>query len=121
MTIQSLKYNIKWHPRMSTSNRILVYVAGLPISFLLFATAWLFIAPNMLYHCWDDAPPFLISWMPPFIHPESNSLDGALRDYYRAPEWVVYIVWFAFVAGVFVLPALLVLRRSQREVTNAAS
>jgi hypothetical protein len=101
---------------MSTTKRILVYVAGLPVSFLLFATAWPFIAPRMLYHCWDDAPP----WMPPFIHPESNSLDGVLRDYYRAPEWVVYTVWFAFIAGVFVLPVLLVWRRSRTGVAHAA-
>ena len=106
--------------RMTTSKRILVYVAGLPVSFLLFATAWLFIAPTMLYHCWDDAPPFAISWSPPFIHPWADSLDGRLRDYYRAPEWVVYSVWFTFIGGVFVLPALLVSRRSPRGVTNAA-
>jgi len=105
---------------MRTSKRILHYVAVLPVSFLVFATAWLFIAPTTLYHCWDEAPPFLISWTPPFIHPESNSLDGTLRDYYRAPEWIVYLVWFTFIAGVFVLPALLVWRRrSRRGVTNA--
>src|SRR5262249_32443011 len=69
-------------------------------------------APRALYYCWDDAPPFLISWAPPFIHPES--FDGILRDYYRAPEWVVYTLWLAFISGVVVLPALFVWRVSRR-------
>jgi hypothetical protein len=28
---------------------------------------------DRLYDCWDDAPPFAISWTPPFIHPWANS------------------------------------------------
>ena len=105
---------------MSTSKRVVLYLAALPGSFLFFAIAWMLIAPTALYYCWDDARPFGISWVPPFIHPWGGSLDGKLRDYYRAPEWVVYAVWFAFVAAVFVLPALLVSRRSGRGVTNDA-
>lgn len=106
--------------RMSNSKRMLHFVAVLPGSFLVFAMAWLFIAPTTLYYCWDDAPPFLISWAPPFIHPEFNSLDGNLRDYYRVPEWAVYTVWFTFISGVFVIPALLVWRRPKSGGTRAA-
>src|SRR5271157_1376352 len=51
--------------RMNTEKRILAFFALLPFSFLFFALAWLLIAPEHLYHCWDDAPPFLISWFPP--------------------------------------------------------
>ena len=91
--------------RMAFLKRILVYVVTLPFSILLVAVAWLFLAPERLYHCWDDAPPFLISWYPPFIHPESNSLDGNLRDYYLWPEWTVYCIWFSFVGLAFLLPA----------------
>jgi hypothetical protein len=95
---------------MIATKRILIYLALLPFSFLLFALGWLFIGPSCLYHCWDDAPPFVISWCPPFIHPWANSADGKLRDYYLAPEWFVYLVWFLFIAGIFLLPALLVWR-----------
>jgi hypothetical protein len=80
----------------------------------------MFIAPTALFHCWDDAPPFAISWAPPFIHPWANSLDGNLSDYYIAPEWIVYAVWFAFIAGVVLLPTLFVWRASRRGATYAA-
>ncbi len=90
--------------------RIYLFAALLPVSFLLFAMAWLIIAPEHLYHCWDDAPPFLISWAPPFIHPWANSINGNLSDYFIAPEWAVYLVWSAFVAGTFFVPALFVWR-----------
>ena len=72
--------------------RIYLFAALLPVSFLLFAMAWLIIAPEHLYHCWDDAPPFLISWAPPFIHPWANSINGNLSDYFIAPEWPY--TWF---------------------------
>ena len=61
---------------MIPTKRILVYLALLPFSFLLFALGWMFVAPSCLYHCWDDAPPFVISWYPPFIHPWADSTDG---------------------------------------------
>lgn len=92
----------------------MIYLALCPFSLLLFATAWLFIAPNYLYHCWDDAPPILTSWFPPFIHPRANSTDGKLRDYYLAPEWCVYLVWLLFIAGIFLVPALVVWRRKRK-------
>jgi hypothetical protein len=91
-----------------TTKRISYYLALLPFSFLLFALGWLLIAPTHLYHCWDDCPPFAISWCPPFIHPWANSTDGNLRDYYLAPEWLVYSVWLSCIAGIFLLPALVV-------------
>ncbi|HEV2207362.1 MAG TPA: hypothetical protein VG167_01200 [Verrucomicrobiae bacterium] len=100
---------------MNATRCILLYLALCPFSFLLFAIAWLVVAPNYLYHCWDDAPPFVISWFPPFIHPWANSADGNLRDYYLAPEWVVYLVWLTFIAGIFVLPALVTWRRLRND------
>ena len=72
------------------------------------------VAPGHLYYCWDDIPPFGISWHPPFIHPWANSADGKLRDYYIAPEWIVYLVWFLFITGAFLLPALYALRHMRR-------
>ena len=90
--------------------RIYLYGALLPCSALLFALAWIFIAPGHLYYCWDDAPPFVISWFPPFNHPWANSLDGRLRDYYIWPEWTVYTVWILLAVGIFLLPAILVWR-----------
>jgi hypothetical protein len=61
---------------MQYSKRILIYLALLPVSFLGFAVIWAVFAPLFLYHCWDDAPPFAVSWNPPFIHPWADSLDG---------------------------------------------
>ena len=90
---------------MHIESRILTFLALLPFSFLLFAVAWLLIAPEHLYHCSDDFPPFVISWCPPFIHPWANSTDGKLRDYFVWPQWSVYLIWFSFVVGVFLLPA----------------
>lgn len=90
--------------------RIFLYGALLPCSALLFALAWLIIAPGHLYYCWDDAPPFVISWFPPFIHPWADSLDGKLRDCFIGPEWTVYTVWILFAIGVFLLPAILIWR-----------
>ena len=95
---------------MIATKRILTYLGLLPFSFLVFALGWLFVGPRCLYHCWDDAPPFVISWWPPFIHQWANSTDGKLRDYYLVPEWLVYLVWLLFIAGIFLLPALFVWR-----------
>jgi len=95
---------------MVATKRIQIYLAMLPFSFLLFALGWLLVAPSHLYHCWDDAPPFVISWYPPFIHAWADSADGKLRDYYLVPEWVVYLVWLLFIAGIVVVPALVVWR-----------
>lgn len=82
------------------------YLVALPFSFALFAATWALVAPGHLYYCWDDAPPFMVSWYPPFIHPWANSTDGKLTDYYVVPGWVVYLVWFAFIANMFLLPAI---------------
>jgi hypothetical protein len=94
--------------------RILIYLALLPVSLVGFAVAWALIAPSCLYYCWDDAPPFAVSWYPPFIHPWADSLDGKLHDFYRVPEWLVYAVWFLFIAGMFVIPAIVVWRFVRR-------
>jgi hypothetical protein len=91
--------------RMTSPERVQAYLLSLPLSFLVFASAWAMIAPNYLYHCWDDVPLFGVSWHPPFIHPWANSADGQLFDYYRVPEPLVYGVWLLFIAGVFVAPA----------------
>ena len=91
---------------MAIFKRILFSLALTPFSLVAFATIWLCIAPAHLYHCWDDCPPFLISWYPPFIHPWANTPDGKLHDYYLAPGWVVYAVWFGCVAGALLTPAL---------------
>src|SRR5689334_22617668 len=90
---------------MQMERRMLVFLALLPFSFLFFAVGWLFVAPEHLYHCRDDVWPFLISWRPPFIHPWANLADDILRDYFVWPEWSVYLVWFSFVGGVFLVPA----------------
>jgi hypothetical protein len=105
---------------MCIERRILTFFASLPFSFLFFSLAWLFIAPAHLYHCWDDAPPFLISWHPPFIHPWANSMDGNLRDYFIWPEWSVYLVWFSFVVGVFLFPVFGAWRFVRRGHDNVA-
>ncbi len=95
---------------MIATKRILIYFALLPFSLLLFAIGWLVIGPSCLYHCWDDAPPFVISWCPPFIHAWANSSDRNLRDYYVAPEWIVYLVWLSFIAGILLFPTLVAWR-----------
>lgn len=86
------------------------YLFALLFSFPLFAITWALFAPGHLYYCWDDA----ISWRPPFIHTWANSADGKLVDRYIAPAWVVYLVWFAFIAGVFLLPVVFAWRRERR-------
>jgi len=90
---------------MLTFRRILFYVAALPFTLLVFGGAWALIAPEHLYHCWDDAPPFMVSWYPPFIHPWANSVEGNLRDYFVWPAWSVYLIWSVFAAGTFLVPA----------------
>lgn len=90
---------------MLTYRRILFFVGALPFSILLFGVAWTFIAPEHLYHCWDDAPPFMVSWLPPFIHSWANSTDGKLSDFFIWPAWSVYLVWIGFVAGTLLIPA----------------
>jgi hypothetical protein len=90
------------------------YLFALLLSFPLFAVTWAFAAPGHLYYCWDDAPPFMVSWYPPFIHPWANSSDGNLVDMYLVPGWLVYLAWFFFVAGAFLLPAIYAWRRGGR-------
>jgi hypothetical protein len=92
------------------------YLALLVPSVLGFAIGWLMLAPDRLYHCWDDAPPLAISWFPPFIHPQANT--GTLRDYFIWPSWAAYLTWFAFVAGAVLLPACVVWFHQRRP--NAA-
>jgi len=101
---------------MSTTRRFSLsdYLFWLPFSFAFFAVDWAFIAPGHLYYCWDDGPPFMVSWYPPFIHPWANSADGTLIDRYLVPGWLVYLVWLSFVAGAFLLPAILAWRRGSR-------
>lgn len=106
---------------MTFLKRILVYLALLSVSFVGFAVAWALLAPSCLYYCWDDAPPFAVSWYPPFIHPWADSVDGALRDFYRVPEWLVYTVWLAFIAGVFLVPAFVIWRFVMRRKTPPKS
>jgi hypothetical protein len=96
---------------MTFLKRIPIYLALLPVSFLFFAVTWALLAPICLYHCWDDAPPFAVSWYPPFIHPWADSLDGKLRDYFIAPNWLIYSVWLLFIAGVLLVPAIVVWMR----------
>ena len=104
--------------RMMFLKRILIYLGLLPVSFVAFAVAWALLAPSCLYHCWDDAPPFLVSWCPPFIHPWADSLDGKLHNFYHVPEWLVYSVWLLFIAGVFLVPAFVVWRFVMRRKTS---
>ena len=85
--------------------RIFIYLATLPLSVLAVAVIWGSLAPKRLYYCWDEVPPLMISWYPPFIHPKAHSLEGRLQDYYVWPEWAVYGVWFLLVAFAFLLPA----------------
>ena len=106
--------------RMLIEKRILTFLAVLPFSFLFFVVAWAFIAPGHLYYCWDDFWPFLISWHPPFIHPWANSADGQLRDYYIWPGWAVYAVWYAFIAGIFLIPAFVAWRAVRKGDDDAA-
>ena len=97
------------------------YLFALPFSFGLFAIAWALLAPGRLYYCWDDAPPFLVSWYPPFIHLWANSTDGKLIDKYLVPGFVVYLVWFSFLAGAFLLPAIFAWRRGGRRGAHYAA
>ena len=67
---------------MHLERRILVFLGLLPFSFLIFAVAWLFLAPERLYHCWDDAPPFLISycqWDYPTLPAQAREFQAALQ------------------------------------------
>lgn len=94
--------------------RILAYLSLLPVSFIGFAIVWALLAPTCLYYCWDDAPPFSISWYPPFIHPWGDSVDGKLHDFYHVPEWLVYAVWLLFIAAMLITPAVIVRKVTAR-------
>ena len=104
--------------RISRRISVADYLFALLFSFPLFAVTWALVAPGHLYYCWDDAPPFLVSWSPPFIHAWANSTDGKLIDKYLVPGWVVYLVWFCFVAGAFLLPAIFAWRRGHRRAAH---
>ncbi len=92
---------------METLTRNFGYYLGFLVpSLFVSALIWLFVAPDRLYHCWDDAPPFIISWFPPFIHPWANT--GNLTDYFIWPWWAVYLVWFLLVAAALSVPAFVV-------------
>ena len=101
--------------------RVLFYLAVLPYSMLAFGAVWALFAPDHLYHCWDDAPPFMVSWLPPFIHPWANSMDGQLRDYFIWPAWSVYLVWAVLTAVAFFIPAFAALTFVKREHFVVAS
>ncbi|MEO5803806.1 MAG: hypothetical protein ABIR24_09765 [Verrucomicrobiota bacterium] len=98
---------------MTTAKRLLAYTVFLLPSLFLMGIIWALVAPEHLYHCWDDAPPFMVSWFPPFIHRQANSVDGILLDYYIWPKYAVYSIWFLFVVTGFLLPVLSIIRISR--------
>lgn len=84
----------------------ITYVVLLIISLFLAAVFWSCIAPDELYHLYYDAP--LITFIPPFSRAWADPTHGQLRDYFIWSPWIVYLLWFVFVAVAFALPALAV-------------
>jgi len=78
----------------------------------LAALSWSFVAPDHLYHCWDDAP--LVTFMPPFVHPAYST--GQQADYFIWPPILVYALWSLLVTLAILLPLvpLLLYHRASR-------
>lgn len=76
------------------------YLLLLIPSFLIVTFAWSFFVNGKLYYCSDPFP--IVDFIPPFVH------KSVLGDYYIAPEWVVYLVWFFALVTIFLLPLLFV-------------
>jgi hypothetical protein len=86
---------------------IAVYLMLLVPSLGVAAVIWSIIAPDRLYHCWDDFP--IICFFPPFVHRDAAVYDHGrlvLHDYYIWPEAAVYAIWLAIVAVAAFIPAI---------------
>ncbi len=96
---------------MKTARWLLEYLTLLLVTVPVGMFIWIKAAPGRMYYCWDEVPPIVISWFPPFIHPEANSLDGALVDHYIWPGWAVHLCWGGLAVIMLLLPAAAVWAR----------
>jgi hypothetical protein len=83
----------------------LVYIGLLLPSCVVFVTVWQWCVVDVLFHCWDSVP--ILDFLPPFAHPNAL-LDGKQVDFYYVPEFLVYLLWIVFLAGILFLPALVI-------------
>jgi hypothetical protein len=95
----------------------ITYWVFLVISLFYAAVLWSCIAPDKFYHMSYDAP--IVTFIPPFTRPWADTINGRLLDYYIWSAWVVYALWFGFVAVAFLLPALIVQLLQRHERMNA--
>ena len=105
--------------------RASAYVALLAPSLVVASALWMWLAPDRLYHCWDDMGPMtpsqsatlvfshplgalglLINFVPPFVHSGGPRGDGE-SDHFIWPAPLVYLVWLGLAALAFLLPALI--------------
>jgi uncharacterized membrane protein len=78
---------------------IVAYILLLPLSLLSAAVIWAKKVSGVFYICTDSLGIF--DFIPPFVH----SVGG---DVYKVPAWRVWLTWYAMLAGVFLLPALVI-------------
>jgi hypothetical protein len=82
----------------------------------LAAIIWSLIAPDRLYHCWDDCP--IVCFLPPFVHTDADVYDHGrlvLHDYNIWPVPAVYAIWLLIVAVAVFTPAILLLLSTRRK------
>jgi hypothetical protein len=77
---------------------VVAYVLLLPLSLLLAAIIWAYKVSGVLYLCTDSLGIF--DFIPPFVH------SAGTGDVYYAPAWQVYFIWFALLAGAFLVPGV---------------
>jgi len=78
---------------------IIAYIFLLPFSLLLAAVIWAAKVSGVLYVCTDSMGIF--DFIPPFVHPAGG-------DVYNVPAWQVWVTWYALLAAVLLLPALII-------------
>lgn len=77
------------------------YVSLLLPTALVLSLFWTEAVSKLLYYTSDPIP--VLGFIPPFVY------EGGYGDHYIAAKIVVYVVWSAFVAVLFGLPAVLTL------------
>ena len=84
---------------MSTAEyAVFTYLLLLPLSLICAAYIWTEKVSGVLYVCTDSLGIF--DFMPPFVHPMTD-------DLWKVPVWHVYLLWYVMLAGVLLLPALI--------------
>ena len=79
----------------AAAHAVVAYVLLLPLSLLLAAVIWSCKVSGVLYLCTDSLGIF--DFIPPFVH-------AGYGDVYYAPVWRVYLIWYALLAGSFMVP-----------------